>query len=295
MLNEPLIIVGTDFSHCSDLAIRAAEAIRRKTHGKVHVIHATPLPMQWDWISSEADMVLPPEHYKSDVYRKINRELENQIRRCETHCTSEIIFGDPYKALKTAIDTRKADLLVLGHRGNATHTFTGSLSAKMIAASPIPALIMNRQWETRKVAGLIDAEEPMRNIYPASEEVSFLFGADLEYVSLWQDLSALTTKFSVPSVAQLTFSEEERAQILGSIQKMIKENMDPHSKAKVVAELTYDQNLADALVKKLNEEAVDLAVMTRHRRRFLDRLFIGSVSRRILDSFQGNLLILPPV
>jgi len=70
--------------------------------------------------------------------------------------------------------------------------------------------------------------------------------------------------------------------------------LDPHSNCKIRVEMTVEKHLAYHLVKILDEDKVDLVVMKRHQKGILDKILIGSETRRMLEIYSGNILVLPP-
>lgn len=292
MFNNPKIIVGTDFSKWSDLAIKAGEELRRKSNGELHVIHVTSYPSEWDLIGQ---MTFLPESFHKEQRKKISAALEEQIRRCEVHCTYEVIAGNPYDVLTYKAKKMAADILVLGHRGaGARHTFFGSLSAKMISTSKIPVLIVNSEFNVQKIAGLIDPNEPSQDVFTVSEECSFLFSADIEFMSIWQDTSVSFISHAAIDLPleHIIYTPDEKLLILKSMEQTIAQKMDTHSKARIKVEIS-ERSIPDALLSRLTADSVDLVVMSCHHRKMVEKMFIGSVTRRVLELFDRNMIVVP--
>lgn len=292
MFSYPKILVGTDFSKCSDLALKAGEEIRRRCNGEMHVIHVSTYPSEWDLIGQ---MTYLPESFHKEHRKKINQQLEEQISRCEIKCTYEVISGDPFEVLNYKSEKLSSDILVLGHRGaGSKFKIFGSLSAKMVASSDIPVLIINSDFNVQKIAGLVDTNEPASDIFSVAEECSFLFSADLEYISVWQDTSAKFIQYSALELPleHIIYTSEEKASILKSMEKTIQQRMDPRSKAKIHVEVS-EKSISDALLACLNSNSIDLAVVSCHHRKAYEKIFIGSVTRRLLELFDRNIIVVP--
>lgn len=296
MLNKPHVLIATDFSYCSELALKAAEALRKKLGGQSHVVHVASYPAEWDWLTNSVEVNYLPDKYKHDLVKNLNRQLENQIKNCEVQCTGEIVFGKPFKAIVETIARKKIDLLIIGHRGAGTlHGFLGGLTSKIIASSEIPVLVINTDLNLKKVAGLVDTEEPVKEIFSIAEGLSTAFSSKLEFISLWPDLTpGVKNGSAVSASGNPTYSSEQLSHIKDLMKRKIQSHLHPQSQAEVVVDITSEKSIPDAIVKKLDEERVDLAVMSRHRMKILERMFIGSVARRMLDMYSGNMLVLPP-
>lgn len=287
MFSNPLILVGTDFSPASEFAVRAGEVLRRKTNGRMHVVHV----MQNAW-----ELNYIPEVTKNELMKAYNVLLSEQVQRCEAACTTELIPGRPYKALNEMIESKGADVLVLGHRGSGDDQFhVGGLTTKMVSTAQAPVLIVSKPLQINKIAGVVDPSDPILNIFSVAEEFSWLFSTELEFISLWQDISAQNARRS-PYIkdTHVQYSEEEKNKILNEMRLTIRVNIKDDPRTKIRVGLTDQKNIAEALVKIMEEERVDLGVLSRHQKSLVEKILIGSVTKRVIDLFRGNLLILPP-
>lgn len=296
MLNNPIIIVGTDFSPQSDLALKAADSLCKLSKGELHLVHVAPYPFAWDWITNDAMINYLPGTFKQDLMKELNTHLDKQVERCKVKCIREIFVGPPLKALNETIKTQGANMLVVGHHGaGASQYFIGGLTTKLVSSCEVPLLVIQKPLDVKKVAGLVDTQYPMSNIFSTSEELSFLFSAELQFTSVWQDvLPDKGEGLKLTSLNHLSYTIEERKNIIAAMESFLREKMDPHSKAKVDVTIAHHKKVSEALRDKLMEDGVDLAVLTRHRRNAIEKMFIGSLTRTMLDTYDGNLLILPP-
>lgn len=297
MLGQPTILVCTDLSEHSDMTLKAAEQIRRRSNGKIHVLHISEYPLQWDWVDPEVKDAYLGEAFRQQMNLGLEQRIQEQIRRCEAEASFEVINGIIYSGITEVIKQQKATLLMMAHKGKGGTPFhLGGQTAKMVASSSIPLLIIKRALEVNRVAALVDTNETMKNVINASEEISFLFSARLEVVSLWKEI--FTQFFNMTGLDKnsklLKLSKEEQDEVLDKMQKKIREQLDPHSKATVKVAITTERQVAYHLLDILKEDNTDLVVMERHQKGRVEKLLIGSETRRMLELFPGNLLILPP-
>lgn len=296
MLSKPTIMVGTDFSYHSDQALKLAETIRRRTGGSLHLVHASRYPAEWDWFTSDVVVNYLPDRFKTDLVASMNKSIAAQAKRCEARCETHVEFGRPAAVIRSWIQKHKVDLLVLGHHGHDEEGFhLGSLPGKIAAHCEVPLLIVNKDNLCEKIGALVDPLQPEKHVFDSAEELAFLLSSDLEFISLWQDISAQVARWSpVINERHLTYTDEERAEIQMKMRRTIAQYLSPQSKASVTLEITHKKNAGDALEELLRSHRTDLAVVERHQRGRIERLFVGSTTRRLLDVFEGNLLILPP-
>lgn len=295
MLNQPNIVVATDFSECSDHAIRAGEKIRELSKGALKIVHVASFLGEWDRFNSDLTGSNLPSTFKDDMTQDLKKRLEQQVSNCKAQAEAELIFGSPWKALKAYAKKEKSDLILVGHRGaGATPEFLGSVTSKLISTSDIPVMVINRPLEISKVAGLVEATRPLEQTFSATEEIGYLFNAQIEFISVLQDIGAIGLgNLPIKSKSYTRLTEEEIEEVKGEMEKCIRLYMDPRSKAKVRTEVSPE--IVSATLKRiLDDEGVDLAVLSRNQRNLIEKVFIGSVARRLLETYSGNLLVLPP-
>ncbi len=292
MFSSPRIIVGTDFSPSSDFALKAAEKLRRKSNGTIQLVYIASFPDEWDWLTNDVVANYLPSNFKRDLVTGITKEMSEQIRRCEASATPEIIFGKSYKSFLSLIDERKPDLAVVGRHGKSGfEKLMGSFTTRVVSASQIPVLVVNKEFDPTDIFGLVDPTEPMKSVYSASEECGLLFGGEVTFLSVSPD-----PRFHLPvySVSR-AYTDEESDSILASMNKKMSANADPHIQARILPMIAIGKSVTDAILEKLHSENANLAIVGRHQRNAIENFFLGSVARRILEKASCNILVLPPV
>jgi predicted site-specific integrase-resolvase len=88
-------------------------------------------------------------------------------------------------------------------------------------------------------------------------------------------------------------SSEQKKELLNKIKIIIRSHIARQLDCEIIVELATDKKVAYQLMNILHEDVTDIIVMQRHHKKILEKLFIGSEARRMLELFQGNLLILP--
>lgn len=299
VLSNPTILVCTDFKQTSDYALKSAETIRKKVGGRIHVIHISDIPVNWDWISQESSFLLYNEKLTADLLKSLRKMMAEQLRRCEVNCTTDVLIGPTYEGIIDSIDKNKPDLVLMGHRGHDFgHFGLGGIANKVVASAKVPVLVIKKILTPPlgKVAGLVDTTNNMKPIIHATEEFSFLLSAQAEIISLWKNVTSQFYNLAPIEKVHplLDLRQEVKEAILNKMRDEISKSLDEHSKSKVRVEITDEKQVAYHLVKILEEEKVELAIMKRHQKKLLEKIFIGSETRRMLELYSGNILVLPP-
>lgn len=296
MLNRPIILACTDFSPHSDITLRTADKIRQSTQGKLYVAHVSEIISQLNINTHTLSPSLDQQSLTEIVHKNANDRLDDQIKSLEIEAEPIFRLGVPANGILELIKEKKADLLVMGHGGAGTieRLLLGGLTQKMIRHSPIPVWVVKKETKINRIVGLVDDSDCMKDVILASEELSYLLNSSLEIVSVWQDYPmTLTSYASEYAAAYAGMGAAEREGILNKMRKNIQQNLSDESKTKVRVEVTQNPKVAHALVEILNEDHANLAVMGSHGRNFLDRILLGSETKRVLELFEGNIVILP--
>lgn len=161
------ILVCTDFSDSSNLALKAAEELRQKNNGSIHLLHISELGFDLN------DIIPEPATYRDLVLGGLKKSLDvkmtAQILNCKASATPVIKEGNFIKVIQQLSDEGQYDLIVMGHgRSPILSQLIGSTAYKMISATPLPLLLVKTPIKFGKVVGLIDESRPKDKIIIAT-------------------------------------------------------------------------------------------------------------------------------
>lgn len=290
MLNTPTILACTDFSSHSDITLRTADKLRKATKGKLYVAHVSEIVTQLD---INTNTLAPSLEL---IHRNVEDKLKNQIRGLEIEAEPVFVLGVPATGILEIIKDKKVDLLVMGHGGAGAieRLLLGGLTQKMIRQSPIPVWVVKKETEINRVVGLVDESDAMSGVIASAEELSYLLDSDLEIVSVWQDYPVSFASYtSEYSALYFSTSKVEQEKMIKQLKDKIYGLISDKHNTKVRVEITQEIKIAHALVNILNEDHANLAVMGSHSKNFLDRILLGSETKRVLELFEGNIVVLP--
>lgn len=297
MLSKPNILVCTDFSSASMQALEAAEKIRRQTHATLHVLHVSPNTTMWDWLPNEGFPMDRDSQFEVDLLNKLRTKLENQMKSTETHGQAHISLGNAANVIADEALSKNIDLIILGHQGTDKGLFhLGSVAQKVVASATTPVLVVKKPLNMDRIAALVDPNGVIKPIVTAAEELAYLFSSQLSVVSLFPDLWArymgVLQSTSVSNAGRL--SDQDRQTIMEVVRNRLHSALSKDLSPTIRVDISSEKKLAYHLNSILEEERSDLVVMKRHQSDFLEKMLIGSETRRMMEIFKGNLMILPP-
>lgn len=292
MKHAPKILVCTDFSSYSDDALKAAEKMRAKMNGSLKVIHVSEYAVMWDWMPTMQNKGV----YQLDLLNTLRTKIEDQMQKLGLNAESIISQGVTSSVILEEIEHNKIDIVVVGHKGKTGKFHLGSIAEKIIASSPIPVLVVKGNFELSKVAALIDPNGMMEEIINWGEEISSKFGTKFEIISLFPDIAGKYIgigKFGF-STELLALTEEQKKNIVIETTNDIKRKIKKSSHVIIRVEISAERKIAYHLNNIMIQDKVDLSIMKRHQSELLEKILIGSETRRMIEIFTGSILILPP-
>jgi nucleotide-binding universal stress UspA family protein len=281
------ILVGTDFSTESEIALEQAVRIARHVKAEVILAHAGT-------IIDTADAALAPESAALVEYERIVAEhaaanrahLENlvaRVRQQGVKASEREVEGFPDTGISETADAVDADLVVIGTHGRTglKRLLLGSVAERVVR------LCRRHVMVVRPLAGESGATGGYRRILvptdfsPRAElalEIALELagtGTEIELLHAW-NLPAFTGSL-VPSRVSETALEPVRASLDAGAREKGEALIARHARPGVQIELTI---VNDSAAHAIDQRAAghDLIVMGGHGRRGLRRLILGSVA-----------------
>lgn len=294
---NPKILFFTDFSEMSSKALIAAEELRKLGRGTMHIVHFAEFSFQWDWV----DNGKKEEYLNLEIEKQrqafLERVMLEQIRDCEAKTTGSIVKGDLKSSFENVISQFKPDILILGHTGKGKSSFlVGGFASNVIGLASIPVMLFKNAKKPLKVAGLVDTTESVHGILQSTFELSNLFSAPSAIISLWR--KSFSDFFNQTAyekdMAPLTLSDFERRNILDKMREKIQESLPSKFCPEIIIEMSEEKRLAFHLIKILDQKKVDLIVIQKHHKTFIEKFLVGSETRRLVEFYSGDIFILPP-
>ena len=278
------LLVCTDLTEASDHLLKVAEQLVSINGGSIDLLYVSELGLHLNTQADERPLTTFRDIILSEYKQAIDSKFIQQLNRCTSH--AKLIFreGKVYEEVIGLAQEGQHDLIIMGHAEKSlVMQVLGSNALKVVSAAPIPLLVVKNSLKLGKIAGLVDESREMERIIIGAFDFyrNFHF-SEIEFISLWMD-------FPYPFKNQLERSEAETK---------LKEEVDYYANPKdhvvVKFETTNEFKLAKHLLEILIRDKIEIVVLKRFSEGNLKRVYLGSTTKRLLESFEGNFLVLPP-
>ena len=137
--SPPKILVATDFSEGSEVAIDRAIEMAKQSSAAVEIIHVVELVEEFPFGTT---------HYEADygaLYARVDLELSrraDRFRQVGLPCTTKIVEGSASTEITARGKDIGADLIVVGTHGRTglAHAMLGSVAERVVRRASCPVL-----------------------------------------------------------------------------------------------------------------------------------------------------------
>jgi nucleotide-binding universal stress UspA family protein len=138
------ILVPTDFSEPSDLALEYARALAEQFGASLHLLHVLEDPFAAGAWSGEVYVADAPQ-LRASLRLEASRRLEGALPpadRARLNVTTQVMAGSPAPAIRDVADDGGFDLIVMGTHGRSgmAHLLLGSVAEKLVRTAPCAVL-----------------------------------------------------------------------------------------------------------------------------------------------------------
>lgn len=141
MITLQNILVPSDFSECSDAAVRYGLELARRFDATLHLLHVVQDPMTMPWAGEGfvVPMIEAIEQWQKQAEERL-KAMVPPADRGRVRVDSTVASAYP-EILRFAAD-RGIDLIVMGThgRGGVSHLLLGSIAEKVVRRAPCPVL-----------------------------------------------------------------------------------------------------------------------------------------------------------
>lgn len=142
------ILVPVDFSSNSARALDYAHTLATRFAASLHVIHVCEVPALTT--GSMDAYAIAYSNWSQQLGEEAERELLKAVSKLSgVYVTTEVLFGNPARAIVTSATTRKADLIVMGTHGHGPlmHALMGNVAERVVRTAPCPVLTVREPRE----------------------------------------------------------------------------------------------------------------------------------------------------
>ena len=293
MLNEPRLLVCTDFSPSSDQALRLAQSLALKTNGQLILIHAAEVMFYMDWGAHLPEREDGKQKFSSLIHVDLLDKMHQQLERYKAKAKCEVVFSyDAAKSVFNLVKEEKINLVVIGGTGvnHSGHHSLGRLARKVAAQCPCPVLVARTDNLGEKVASLIDPESLDTAVKDWGRELALLGGQELEVLAVCENAWAFLSPGPVIDADRVLKALKQQSEEILSRHKDNLSGWVP-KETKLTVLSANMKGTGRQIVDWLEAEHIQTAVLSRHKKSLVQRLFLGSVSSKVLELYQGNVLV----
>lgn len=141
MIKVKTILVPTDFSDCSDAAVKYGYALAEAFGATIHLLNVVQDPYAMPWAADA--FAAPIGDMITDWEEQARRRLVDSVPGASPAATVlKTMVGSPYSSIVRYAEQHHVDLIVLGThgRGPLGHMLIGSVAERVVRTAPCPVL-----------------------------------------------------------------------------------------------------------------------------------------------------------
>jgi nucleotide-binding universal stress UspA family protein len=275
------ILVATDLTERSELAIQRAVQLQRQTGAALTLLHVIEPGLMSDLAFRR----------RRDAEAFLGERVERLPQEVQRRCSRKVAVGDAFSTIDSEAQAQRVDLIVLGEPGKYRFAdlFIGTTAERVVRTSPIPVLMAKgtTHGPYQRVLVPLDLSEGAMRALAVS--LTIAPSAEIRIVHAWRPpLSALAQRHAVPDAIR-----KENEQIKALIERVAKEAAA--ATARRGQALSVDMVEENPYVVLRNERSwPDLVAMGTHARARLATDMIGSLARHMLAEAPSDVLVAQP-
>ena len=143
MISLKTIVVATDFSEPSEVALRYGRALAGAFRASLHVLHVVPDSLTLPWATMADGLAIAD--VQQEWERDARERLQHMVPESEGEAPHAVLVtraGDPVRQVTSYAREINADIVVLGThgRGAVAHMLMGSVAERVVRTAPCPVL-----------------------------------------------------------------------------------------------------------------------------------------------------------
>ncbi len=288
------VVCGTDFSDAAGDAVAIAAKLSRRTKQSLLLVHAV-VPQPADPIAADL------EPARAAMAEALGREAA-ALRKDGLEVSTRSVIGWADEVLTRAASETDADLIVLGaigHRRGA-HWLIGSVAENVAKTTSVPLLLVR---DRRSLDDWFEGREVLRVVLATDFSPVSDFALEwLQKLSTIGPSDTLLTYVANPAIesARMNISGPvSRRHLHPVVDEVLRRELREREKrletggqVRSAVKLSLDQP-GRAIVETVEAENAGLVVVGAHQRRWIDRVWSGSVAQAVVHGAPANVVCVP--
>ena len=268
------ILIPTDFSACSRMALMYAGSIAEKTGAKITLLNIIEPPFNFptnvegviDYLKENAE-----QHLES-----MEQEFEKKFGGKNIKMKSQLRIGKPVSQIIEAIGDSKVDLVVMGSGTleSKRNLFYGSISSDIMLSSPVPVLAVPENAKDLKFENFLFTTNfrpgDFKNLLETANFAT-LFGSDIHMLHVAKEKD-LETEIKFRGIKDLAKEE-----------KLL---------SKVNFELLIDRDIISGMSTFIDSKNISLLILNRYKKSVLESMLDENHTKKMRIYSKVPLLVL---
>ena len=272
------ILVPTDFSNCSNAALKVAISIAKKNDAEIEILHVIESP---EFQYPTLDFTAIPASYFSEIKKELFEQADKKLKKLEetahmfdVRIGAHVEEGMMYQVLEDISESGSFDLIVLGTTGatGLAESLIGSNAQKVVRYSKTPVITVSHamgEFDLKKVMIASDFKETDK--MQLDLLTTFLNKDEIEV-----HLVGVTTPLD----------PEEKSEV----EKRILDFADHANLDSYESEILYNKDIVRAITEHSKKVDSDLILMYTHGYTGIKQWFHNSIAESVVN--HANLPVL---
>jgi nucleotide-binding universal stress UspA family protein len=280
------IVAGVDESTEGAWAATVAWNIAQLASTRCHLIHAArevaELPT---WVEPQVDREEMVENLTRATKERVERSLSGEVP-FEALASLEVRLGRPKYVLPRAIADHGAGLLVLGgkHHSALSRWFGGSTAVHTVQTVDVPTLIaIPFEKSIERVLVAVDMSDAAGPTIAEALSLAAFLNASVKVIHVIEPMP------DIPSYPMEIESEYHFA--MG--RELFEEFVSPLIGGDAIERETLFGPAEPVIAEHVQEWKADVLVIGSHGKGWVERLVLGSTTRRLINDLPASLLVVP--
>ncbi len=284
--NLQSIVAATDLSDNAETALQWAAAIAVDHQASLHILSASNR-VGWttDYLEIDAQV---PSRIREATYQRLE-EAATPFQRNGLTVSCEVAAGEPCEVILSVAERRRADLIVVGTRGQRglDYLLLGSTAQRVVQRATCPVLTVHPQDAEK--------ERPIRRIlvatdFSAEADSALLASLELSSGAPTDTQIFLLHAFLVPydlmsanGHVSTTAGQEQWQSAQDEVEQRLESRARSLREAGITVEISGLEGYPpEVIIDKAAERDVDLIAMGTHGRTGLKHVLLGSTAERVI-------------
>ena len=280
------ILVATDFSERSDIALARAAMIARKAHARLHLVHVV-----------DDDQKPPIVEGNTAIAEQMLQEETGRLQHAwGLDCIGAVVLGDPFEGIARAADAIGPELVVIGaHRRRLLRdVFVGTTAQRTIRRARWPVLMVNAPAERDYANVLVPTDLSAASRKAARHLATMELARPMQH-TLLHVIDAPPQRLLMANMVQEHKMERYLIELKTEAEQALAEfgATLPFGRCEKVVR-HQEAATSVAILDAAREMKADLIVVASQGRVGLSKTFLGSVAEEVLRRADRDVLAIPP-